>query len=116
MNRGVEKYHSDNKSSGYEKKDINVIRVIGIGITVIVLIVLAIVLLDEYFISAREKLMYEVVLRPESTKLRELRAREIEELNSYKLLDAGKDIYRIPIERAMKILAEKEYQSKAGMN
>ena len=116
MNRGVDRYHSDNTSSGYEKKDINVIRVIGIGLTAIILIVAAIVLLDEYFISAREKLMYEIVLRPESTKLRELKAREIEVLNSYELLDAHKEIYRIPLERAMKVLAEKEYQSRAGMN
>ena len=59
----------------------------------------------DYFEVTREEMVYDMVLKPESEKLIELRARETDELTTYALLDAEKGIYRIPIEQAMSLVA-----------
>jgi hypothetical protein len=99
-------------SGGYEKRDVNVLKVILYGVSAIVVVVALVIFMLDYFTATREELVYESVLKPESTALRELRAREEEELNSYAVLDAGKGIYRIPVERAMELMAEQAYQQK----
>ena len=45
------------------------------------------------------------MLAPESQALRDLRAREDEELHSYRYLDRDKETVRLPIERAMELMA-----------
>ncbi len=102
--------HSDD--AGYEKTDVDLRNIIGYAVASVIVIVVVIVLMYEYFISAQEKMVYEAVLKPESVELRELRAREDEELNSYALLDEEKGRYRIPIVRAMKLMAEEAYDAQ----
>ena len=96
----------ENKS-GYEKKDVNLKFVIGISLLSIVIFVVIIVFLTDYFISEESKIVYETQLQPESVNLKDLQAEEEEILTTYKILDAEKGIYRIPIERAINLLAEK---------
>jgi hypothetical protein len=106
--------HSDD---GYEKKDINVTKVfLFVGLSAVFLLV-AILFLNNYFTSATEEQIYNAVLKPESVTLRELRAREDETLNSYKRLDSAKGIYQIPIERAMKVMADEAFrETEKGEN
>jgi hypothetical protein len=96
----------ENKS-GYEKKDVNLKFVIGISLLSIVIFVVIIVFLTDYFITEESKIVYETQLQPESVNLKDLLAEEEEILTTYKILDAEKGIYRIPIERAITLLAEK---------
>jgi hypothetical protein len=56
--------------------------------------------------------MYDYVLKPESAPLRDLRAREMETLTTYKVLDPVKSVYRIPISRAMELMADEAYQEQ----
>jgi len=98
--------------AGYEKKDISANKVIFVGVMGILFLVVIIIALMDYFTVTKEEQIYESVLRPESTVLRELRAREMEVLNSYKLLDAQKGVYQIPISRAIELMADSAYQAE----
>ena len=92
----------------YEKRDVNVSKIVGFAIVIVVFLVAVIVFLNEFFIYEVENIKEEhdsVV----STQLRDLRAAEEETLNSYKVLNADKDKYQIPIDRAMKLMADEAY-------
>ena len=93
-----------NQSTGYEKKDVNVPVIIAVSIVSIAVIVVVIVVLVDFFKIQKENMVYDSVLSKESKELVELRTAEFETLNSYKLLDAEKGIYQIPIKRAMQLL------------
>jgi hypothetical protein len=93
---------------GYEKRDVNVKKLVLWGIVGIVIVVISLVALTEYFLITKEDYYYQAVEKPRSQELMELRERETEELYSYELLDEEKGIYRIPIERAMELIVEEE--------
>jgi len=100
-----------NQSSGYEKKDVNVPVIIAVSIVSIAVIVIMIVVLIDFFKIQKESMVYDSVLSQESKELVELRTMEFETLNNYKLLDAEKGIYQIPIKRAMQLLTEDHSKS-----
>lgn len=96
--------------TGYEKRDVSAVKLLVLGSLGLILVTVILVFLYEYFTAASGRMVDEMVLKPQSVALRELRAREIEELNSYKLLDAEKGIYRIPVNRAMELMADEAYR------
>jgi len=98
------------ENAGYEKKDANLKFIFGVTIVGVILIVASVAFLSEYFQYTKDAIIYEVVLSPESKKLRDLRAREDEILNSYGVIDANKGTYRIPIDRAMELVANEAYE------
>ena len=100
-----------NQSSGYEKKDVNVPLIIVVSLVSIVVIVVMIVVLIDFFKIQKESMVYDYVLSQESKELVELRTREKETLNNYKLIDAEKGVYQIPIKRAMQLLTEEHSES-----
>lgn len=102
------------RSSGYEERDVNIGRIALIGIGCVIILAVSLFLVDQYFIITKEKDIQEVVLKPQSVTLRELRSREDEILNSYKLMDTSKGIYQIPISRAMDLLAQNAYRTQSG--
>jgi hypothetical protein len=102
---------SEEHANGYEKRDANLKWIVGTAIVGVVIVVAVAIFLNEYFIFSKDKLVYETVLSPESKALRDLRAREDELLNSYGVIDREKGIYRIPIDRAMKVLADEAFES-----
>ena len=103
---------SNSGNDGYEKKDVNVTKVIGYTVFIVVIFVAILIFLSEYFLYTTEKMVYETVLKPESISYRDLRAREDEILTNYKVLDKEKGIYQIPIEQAMKITADEAYEEQ----
>ncbi len=94
---------------GYEEKDVNTLKIFGYFAAGTIIVVIVLIFLIDFFIATKEEVVYEAVLKPESVVLRELRAREEEELGSYSVLDEEKGVYRIPIERAMEIAADEAY-------
>lgn len=96
----------NHNNSGYEKRDVNVKKLILWGIAGIVIVVISLVVLTEYFLITKEDYYYQAVEKPRSQELMELRERETEELNSYELIDEEKGIYRIPIKRAMELIVD----------
>jgi hypothetical protein len=74
-----------------------------------VLVVLAV---QAYFDHIREATSYQAVYAPVAQDLQDLRAKETEELNTYKYLDRNKGTVQIPISRAMQLLAEEAANHK----
>ncbi len=108
-----EKQHlSDSSKVGYEKSDLSIGKVFAYGIGGVIAVVAIIVFLIDFYTGYTEEVISDVVLRPESMEIRELRAREMEVLNSYKLLDEANGVYQIPIERALELVADEAYRQK----
>lgn len=101
-------------SAGYETRDVNLKGIFLIAALVIVVIVVILILLNEFFLMSKEELVQEQVLAPESVALRELRVHEDEVLGSYGVVDKEKAIYRVPIQRAMKLVADEAYQERVS--
>ena len=97
---------------GYEKSDVSVGKVLLYGIIGTLVVVVVVIFVMDFYISTQEELVYEAVLSPESASLRELRAREIEVLNTYELLDSAAGTYRIPIDRAMTLIAAEDARER----
>ncbi len=98
--------------AGYEKRDIDAVKIIAYSVIGIIILAAIIGLLYNYFMAEKEEIVYEQTLKPESSLLRDIRAKEEAVLNSYKLLDPQRGIYQIPIERAMQLLAEENFQHR----
>lgn len=77
-----------------------------LGLTVTVLGV------QSYFDHMRAHEMYEKVLVPVSSDLRNLHVQEDEELNSYKYIDRSKGVVQIPISRAIALIASEAAAGK----
>ena len=102
---------------GYEKSDVSVNKIVLWGVIGVTLLIVFVVFIMDFFVATREQLIYERQLRPESVALRELNARETETLSTYKMIDSTRGIYRIPIERAMQLMADEAYlerRAKSG--
>ncbi len=78
----------------------------------IIILATILLLLYNYFLAEKEEIVFEMQLKPESVLLRDIRASEEKTLTSYKLLDPQKGIYQIPIERAMQLIAEENFQKR----
>ena len=100
---------SESNKSAYEKSDVSTKKLFIASGSVVVFIAIIIIALNSFFLASKEKQVYESVLKPTSTELRELRARENETLTSYKMLDERNGVVQIPVERAMKLLAEEAF-------
>jgi len=105
---------TEQNNNGYERKDVNVMKVAGWGVGGAIIVVIIVVFLFQLFSVLKDQAYEDVVLKPRSADLRELRAREIEVLNSYNLLDDKEGVYRIPVERAIDIMAEEAYRQNKG--
>jgi hypothetical protein len=100
--------------NGYEKRDVKVGAAFAVGGVVVLIIAIMVVTLNDVFVLDKEEMMYSASLAPESTALRELRDKETETLTTYKSLDPTKGFYRIPIARAMELLANEAYQEQSS--
>jgi hypothetical protein len=111
MTKNNRSHNTPATDSGYEKKDINLNKLLVGGVIAVVTVIIVVVFILDYYTALKEEIVYEQELRPESKALRELRARENEELNGYFLLDQEKERYRIPIERAMQLMADEAFKN-----
>ena len=102
----------DKNSNGYEKRDASSPRIIISGVIGIVVVIAVIIFVNEIFTTTSEKMKQDIILAPQAVAIRELRARETEELNTYKLLDIQNGIYRIPINRAIELMADEAYRNE----
>jgi hypothetical protein len=95
---------------GYEAQEVDIRRVVLIGLVFLALLIASLIVVDQFFTVEKERVVENVVLKPESISLRELRAKEDEALNSYKVLDSEQGVYRIPINRAMELIANEAFE------
>ena len=104
-------HHGDNPS-GYEKSDVDVKGVAIFSLATIAFIVVCLIGLNDYFMIAKETEYYESFLKPESTELRQMQAEENAVLTSYGVVDKNKGVYRVPVEHAMKLMAEEHFEAQ----
>jgi hypothetical protein len=99
-------------NSGYEKSDVKPTSLFLAAAIVIVVLIVIIVAINEFFLSSKEQMVYDAVLSKESAELRDIVAKDAEILNNYKVLDADKGIYQIPIDRAMQVMADESFEAR----
>ena len=97
---------SHHGAGGYEKRDISISYTLIGTILAVIFVVGSIILLNEYFHYIREQVIYEQQLQPQSKMLKELRAYEDSVMNSYGYADTTKQVYRIPIDKAMEMMVK----------
>jgi hypothetical protein len=97
---------SKKNTASYEKRDVNIFMVIGLSVILVALLIVILIFLIDYFVETKEQMIYEAQLQPESVDLKSLLDAEQEELTSFKILDAERGVYRIPIDRAMELLVK----------
>jgi len=97
--------------SDYEKEDVNARVIMIMFIIGTITIGTIMFLLSEYF-TARKEAQIQSANAVVSSTYRDVRAREEERLNSYKLINEKDGIYQIPIGEAMKLLATEDYQKR----
>lgn len=112
MTQSHDKHTQPDAASGYEKRDLNITKTLIATVVIVVFLVVSISFVDEIFVHEKEQIISDVVLKSVSIPLRDLRAKEDEVLGTYKLLDASKGIYQIPIKQAMKVMADEAYSAK----
>lgn len=97
--------------SDYEKEDVNARVIIIMFIIGSITIGTIMFLLSEYF-TARKEAQIQTANAVVSSTYRDVRAREEERLNAYKLVNEKDGVYQIPIGEAMKLLATEDYQKR----
>lgn len=107
----AEQLGSEHGGVDYERRDANPRKIMIAAVSLFSVVVVLIVGLSELFTMATDAQIKEAVLKPESAPLRDMRSKEQDVLNNYKIIDAAKGVYQIPIARAMDIAAEEAYQS-----
>lgn len=101
-------------SDGYEKRDVSIRNLVLITVICVIVVVVSMIWVKSFFTQVTEETVYQMVLKPGSLTLQELRAREDEALNKYRIIDLGKGVYQIPIDSAMAILAREASRAPAG--
>ncbi|RME25692.1 MAG: hypothetical protein D6800_07330 [Candidatus Zixiibacteriota bacterium] len=90
---------------GYEKREANVLGIALTAFAVIALIVIIGIILNDFFIMTREETIYRSELAPISKDRLALDARADSLLTTYGPVDSTGKVFRIPIERAMELIA-----------
>lgn len=94
----------------YERRDANPRKIMIATVSLLAVVIVMIIGIAELFMMTVDEQITEAVLKPPSAQLRDIRAKEQEVLNNYKVIDAAKGVYQIPIARAMELAAEEAYQ------
>ncbi len=101
----------DSIDAGYELHDVNLLVIIAFAVVCIVVLIVSFVALDGYFVYYKEKLIQEANRYPPQA-LVELSAQGKNQLTTYATIDKEKGVYRIPVSKAIQILAEDGLDSR----
>ena len=94
----------------YERRDANPRKIMIATVSLLAVVIVMIFGVAELFMMTVDQQVTDAVLKPPSAQLRDIRVKEQEVLNNYKVIDSAKGIYQIPIARAMELAAEEAYQ------
>ncbi|MBL8148805.1 MAG: hypothetical protein JNN15_02630 [Blastocatellia bacterium] len=95
---------------GYDREEPQSNKIAILVILGSILLVVIIGALEYYFEYIKNEQMYTNVLSKQSDQLREVRAKEDTDLNSYKYVNKEKGVVQIPIERSMEVLIKEAEQ------
>ena len=97
--------HKSDYAGGYQRQKGRGRSALWTAVVIVVVIVF-LVALNEYFLSVSDGTSYAPATKTVSPTIDEIRNAEDEILSSYKLLDSTAEQYRIPIDRAIELVAE----------
>lgn len=99
----------------YERTDTNLRQIVIVGVFSMIIMGASLFAVDDFFSLGREETMQEMTLSVVWPGLREIRIAETEALTKFKALNADSGRYQIPIELAMRLLADEAFQkSESG--
>ena len=97
---------------GYEKSDPRAAAIAAAGVGVLVLLIVVVLGLQAYYDRVHEQQVFVQVLSPVAEDYRNLRAKEEGVLGSYQYLDRAAGTVRLPIARAMELLAREAAEGR----
>ena len=81
--------------------------------TIVVVVILVIVGFTVATVKSQE-IRDQVTMDIQYPELRDVRAEAAARLNHYAVVDAENDVYQVPIDQAMRLMANEAYQQQAG--
>lgn len=97
---------------GFDRAEPSAGAIAAFAIGSMVLLVLTIAAIQQYFEHAWNEAVYEKVLAPPSEQLKEVRGRDDWNLTHYMYLDKASGQVRIPVDRAMEFMLQDAAQGK----
>ncbi len=98
------------KEMGVAYEGIPAGQIISIAVTLLLAIAIAVVILFMWTNTTRQAIREATINTDQYTQLRETEAQAAQKLSQYEVIDAQAGTYRIPIDRAMDIMANQAYQ------
>ena len=98
--------------TGYDRQDPKIPLILGLTVATVVGLVAVILGVQAYFDRVRDEQVYQEELKPVPEDLRTLRSSEDAALTTYKVLDAKAGVVRIPVSRAMELIAKEAAEGK----
>ncbi len=108
MKDGITADQNQASNGGYERSDVNLKWVIIYGFATVALLVSFLVILNDFFAVEKEQILSEQVLSKDNPQLQQIRQREQEIITGYRVIDAEKGIYGIPVEQAMQLIVSEK--------
>lgn len=108
------RYLSEEIKLGVEHEGVESGQIIGLVLAVAVALVFSIFGLVKYFNITAEEVRYEVAGLSGYPELRENRLQASQRLTQYGAAEGEENRYRIPIDRAIELMANEAYQNPAG--
>lgn len=110
------KYLSEEIKLGVEHEGVEAGQIIGFVLAVVVALALSIVALIQYFGITAETVRYESAGLSGYPELRESRLQATQKLSEYGAVEGEADRFRIPIDRAMELLANEAHQNSGSQS
>jgi len=111
MSEDQEIRHADPKE-GFDHTEPASKSIVGFAIGSVLLLILTIVALQQYFDKIWQEAVYEKVLAPPSEQLKDLHYREDWYLTHYSFTDKKTGVVRIPLDQAMDAFAKEAAEGK----
>ena len=109
---GSEKYYEEEERLGVEHEGIEAGQIMGIAggvIVAIILIIITLLMVVDLEAAEQREAVMDASRYPE---LQETEAQAMEKLHQYGVVEGEEGVYRIPIDRAMQIIANEAYQEE----
>ena len=97
---------------GFDRAEPSAAAIAAFAIGSMVLLVLTILAIQQYFVHIWNEAVYEKVLAPPSEQLREVRGRDDWNLTHYMYMDKPSGQVRIPVDKAMELNLQDAAQGK----
>ena len=100
------------KERGVAYEGVAASRITGISASIILVVLVAVAILFGWFEQVRQNEKMESADRQQYRQIRQAELEATEKLQRYGVVDGEEDVYRIPIDRAMELIATEEYQQR----